>query len=180
MFVARVGLLDAVVSDLHLQQQIDDVLQGHVEGMRPVPASPADVIARTVFRNSAQRVVQCVDAKLRPGAVLRLAHRRHHLLVHVGKERVVDLHGEARIDDRLVFLMQTVGEREQQCLLVGVVFVLGAGERGGGRHHRQERARGLVLCGGGLERRDVALHLRVVVGEGAVDDEAVAEPSAKA
>ena len=61
-----------------------------------------------------ERVVERVDAKLRPGAVFRLAHRRHHPLVHVGQEGVVDLHIKAGIDDRLVFLVQAVGEREKQ------------------------------------------------------------------
>ena len=114
VLVARVGLLDAVGADLHLQQQVDDVLQRHVEGVRAVPASPADVIARALLGDAAQRMVERVDAKLRPGAVLRLAHRRHHPLVHVGQEGVVDLHIKAGIDDRLVFLVQAVGEREQQ------------------------------------------------------------------
>ena len=139
VLVARIGLLDAVGADLHLQQQVDDVLQRHVEGVRAVPASPADVIARALLGNAAQRMVERVDAKLRPVAVLRLAHRRHHPLVHVGQEGVVDLHIEAGIDDRLVFLVQAVGEREQQRLLVGVVLVLGAGQRARRRHHRQER-----------------------------------------
>ena len=113
VLVARIGLLDAVGADLHLQQQIDDVLQRHVEGVRPVPAAPADVIARALLGDAAQRVVERVDAKLRPVAVLRLAHRRHHALVHVGQERVVDLHDEAGIDDGLVFLVQGFGEGEQ-------------------------------------------------------------------
>ena len=73
VLVARIGLLDAVVADLHLQHQVDDVLQRHVEGVRAVPASPADVIARALLGDAAQRVVERVDAKLRPGAVLRLA-----------------------------------------------------------------------------------------------------------
>ena len=34
--------------------------------------------------------------------------------MHVGQERVVDLHVETGVDDRLVFLVQAVGEREQQ------------------------------------------------------------------
>ena len=55
------------------------------------------------------------------------AHRRHHLFVHVGQEGVVDLHIQAGIDDRLVFLVQAVGEREQQASLVRIMFVLGAG-----------------------------------------------------
>ena len=54
VLVARVGLLDAVGADVHLQQQVDDVLQRHVEGVRAVPASPADVIARALRRDAAQ------------------------------------------------------------------------------------------------------------------------------
>ncbi len=112
-----------------------------------------------------ERVVERVDAKLRPVAVLRLAHRRHHPLVHVGQEGVVDLHVEAGIDDRLVFLVQAVGKREQKRLLVGVVLVLRAGQRARRRHHRQERAGGVGLGGRRFQRGDVAFHRRVVVGE---------------
>src|SRR6476619_3660831 len=72
VLVARIGLLDAVGADLHLEQQVDDVLQGYVEGMRPIPASPAYVIARTTLRDAAESMVERVNAKLRPGAVLRL------------------------------------------------------------------------------------------------------------
>ena len=90
-------------------------------------------------------------------------HRRHHLFVHVGQEGIVDLHVEAGIDDRLVFLVQAVGEREQEALLVRVVLVLGARQRARRRHHRQEGACDLRLGGRGLEIGDVALDLHVRV-----------------
>ncbi len=114
VLVARIGGLELIGADIHLQHQVDDVLHRHVEGVRPVPAAPADVIARALRRDTVERVIERVDAHLRPGAVLGMRHRRHHLLVHVGQEGIVDLHVEAGIDDRLVFLVQAVGEREQQ------------------------------------------------------------------
>ena len=83
-------------------------------------------------------MIERVDAQLRPAPVIGGAHRRHHALEHVGQEGVVDLDVEAGIDDRLVFLVQRVGEREQEGLLVFIMLVLGARQRARGRHDRQE------------------------------------------
>ncbi len=76
--------------------------------------------------------------------------------------------------------MQAIGEREQERLLVAVMLVLGARERARRRHHRQERAGRVGLGGRRFEIGDVALDLRVRVGEGAVHHEALAEPGAQA
>ena len=111
MFMARIGSLELIGADVHLQHEIDDVLHRHVEGVRSVPAAPADVIARTLRRDAFERVIERVDAQLGPVAVLGMGHRRHHFLVHVRQEGVVDLHVEAGLDDRPVFLVQAVGER---------------------------------------------------------------------
>ena len=121
------------------------------------PSAPADVIARALRRDALERVVEGIDAHLRPGAILRMRHGRHHLFVHVGQEGVVDLHIQAGIDDGLVFLVQAVGERPQQALLVGIVFVLGIWQRACRRDDRKESARDLGFGGGGLAVGDVAL-----------------------
>jgi hypothetical protein len=51
-------------------------------------------------------VIERVDAHLRPAQILGIRHRRHHALVHIGQERIVDPHIKAGIDDGLVFLVQ--------------------------------------------------------------------------
>ena len=83
VLVARIGGLELIGAHVHLQHEIDDVLHRHVEGMRAVPAAPADVIARAFRRDAPERVVEGVDAHLRPRAILRVGHWGHHLFVHV-------------------------------------------------------------------------------------------------
>ena len=39
-------------------------------------------------------------------------------VVHIGQKRVVDLHHQSGIDDRLVFLAQRLGELEQEFFVV--------------------------------------------------------------
>jgi len=91
---------------------------------------------------------------------LRLRIGGNHLLVHVGQERVVDLHVEAGIDDRLVFLAQAIGEREQELFSSDSARSWPPAARSRA-HHRQERAWRLGLGGGRLQVGDVALDLGV-------------------
>src|SRR6202040_664925 len=48
MFVTRIGALDDISADLHTQNEIDDVLERYVAGMRSGPAAPADMITDAV------------------------------------------------------------------------------------------------------------------------------------
>src|SRR3954463_8809710 len=57
VLMARIGGLELIGAHVHLQHEIDDVLHGHVEGMRAVPATPADVIARAFRREAPERGV---------------------------------------------------------------------------------------------------------------------------
>ena len=66
--------------------------------MRHVPAAEADVIADAVFRDAFERVVERVDAQLRPFAV-RFGLSCDQVVVHVGEHGVVDLQHEAGLDD---------------------------------------------------------------------------------
>ncbi len=179
MGVARIGGLEGIMADAHLKHEIDDVLERHVEGMRAVPAAPADVIARALFRDAAQRVVERIDAQLRPAPILGVGHRRHHALVHIGQEGVVDLDVKPGVDDRFVFLMQRVGERGQKIFFILVMLVLGAGQRAGRRDDRQEclQRRMLCLCLGdaGLEVGISRKTCCVGIFDRAVDDDAVAQ-----
>ncbi len=60
MFMPGVGALDEVGLRLHLEHDVDQVLQLDVVGVRSVPAAPAEVIADAVLRDVAQGVVQCL------------------------------------------------------------------------------------------------------------------------
>src|SRR5262249_61683500 len=44
VLVTRIGALDHVGADVHLEDEVDDVLERYVRGMRSRPASPADLI----------------------------------------------------------------------------------------------------------------------------------------
>ena len=149
------------------QDQVDDVLEPGIERMRPVPAAPADVVADAVLGNPAQRVVERAHAQVGPAPVVvpRLPARHHRVrLVH--HHGVVDLHQQAGVDDRLVLLVQRVGEREHELLLAGVVLVLEP-VRAGRRDHRQEAVDAVVLVPGEgrLEVGDVTVERGAVVGQ---------------
>src|SRR5260370_12971751 len=48
--VARIGPFDHVSTDLHLEDEVHDILERDVAGMRPRPASPAHVITHAIGR----------------------------------------------------------------------------------------------------------------------------------
>src|SRR4249919_3208092 len=50
VLVTRVGALDDIGADFHLQDQVRDLLEWYVAGMRPGPGAPAHVIPDTVSR----------------------------------------------------------------------------------------------------------------------------------
>src|SRR6266404_8220505 len=62
MLVAHIGGLEGIGLRLHLEDQIDDVLERQIMGMRPVPAAPAQVIAHLILGNAGEQVVDGVDA----------------------------------------------------------------------------------------------------------------------
>src|SRR5580693_593128 len=156
MGVAWIGGLERIMAGAHLQQEANDVLERHIEYVRSVPAAPTNVIARTVLRNVTQRVIERVNAHLRPVQVLRIRRRRYHALVHIGQESIVDLHVKTSINNGPVFLVQGFGEREQVRLLVLVMLDLGTGQRTRRRHYRQEAGKsGVLLLGNGEASRDV-------------------------
>ena len=78
----------------------------------------------------------------------------------IGQERVVHLHQNAGVDDRLVFLGKLGGERVEILLIALVVLV----DADAGRSRRRQKhvmvrnARGL---GGGFQVRDVCLQQRL-------------------
>ncbi|HZK73263.1 MAG TPA: hypothetical protein VFD88_04610, partial [Clostridia bacterium] len=83
-------------------------------------------------------MVDRVDARLRPGeVVLHRAGRNEHV-VHEGDERVVDLHAEAGVDDRLVLLAQCLRDSHERRLRRAVVLVDELGKAARRSDHGQE------------------------------------------
>ena len=98
-----VGRLDRVGAGVHLEHQIDDALERRVGDVRHVPAAETDVVAHALLGNALQRVIQRVDAQLRPLAIV-LRALLHEVVVHVGEHRIVDLQHEPGVDDGPVLL----------------------------------------------------------------------------
>src|SRR6266404_1161827 len=62
VLVAHIGGLEGIGLRLHLEDQIDDVLERQIMGVRAVPAAPAQVIAHAFLGNADERVIDRVDA----------------------------------------------------------------------------------------------------------------------
>src|SRR6476646_3935928 len=77
VLVAWIGPLDHVSPDLHLEDQIHDVLKGYIAGVRTRPAAPADVIADTVGRQPVNGVIENIDLIGERRAVVRENWRWH-------------------------------------------------------------------------------------------------------
>ena len=134
VLVAHIGGLDRIGAGLHLQDQVDDVLERRVGDVRHVPAAEADVIADAVLRDAFERVVERLDAQLGPFAIASAgsaATRWSYMLASTAsstcstKPALVDLE---------IFLAQRLGDGEHIVALAGVVLV-------DARHSRRSRAR---------------------------------------
>ena len=64
VLVPDVASLDRVSANANLKQDVDDVPERQVGGMRPVPAAPADVVADPILGQTAQRVVEGFDRNI--------------------------------------------------------------------------------------------------------------------
>ena len=62
VLVPHIGGLEGIGLRLHLEDQVDDVLERQIMGVRPVPAAPAQVIAHAFLRNAGERVVDRLEA----------------------------------------------------------------------------------------------------------------------
>src|SRR5579863_1015102 len=58
VFVAGIGGFDKVSAGADLENKVDDLSQRNVRRVRSRPASPADVVAHAIFRDSLQSIVQ--------------------------------------------------------------------------------------------------------------------------
>ena len=105
----------------------------------------------------AQRPVRCLDPELDELQVVRQARLRVDLVPALGQGRVVELDGQAGVDDGLVFLAHRVGAGVEEFLVAAVVLVGHAGARTGGEGGDEplgEAGRGQA----GLEVGDVRGH----------------------
>ena len=80
-------------------------------------------MANPFGRNAAQRMIESRDPLHGPGPLLLYVEFRMQHVVH-GKPRIVDLHHEARSDDRLVFLAQGLGDSVEVFFVVLVMPIL--------------------------------------------------------
>ncbi len=125
MLVAHIGGLEGIGLRLHLEDQIDDVLERQIMGVWAMPAG--------------ERVVDGVDA---PPGELAIGLDRGFWLQHVppvGQARIVDLQDEAGRHHRAVLLAQRVGQREQEFVIGLVVFVENEVVEPAGRQDWDER-----------------------------------------
>ena len=90
MLVARIGALDDIGAGFDAQDEIDDVFQRHIGGVRAGPASPANVIADLLLGDAFERVVERVHLHRHPIAILVESLGRHLAVVGDGGARVVD------------------------------------------------------------------------------------------
>ncbi len=141
------------------EDEIDDVFERHVGGVRAGPAAPADVIADAVRRQAFDCLVEHLDLQPQPFAVILKAARRHHAVVGDGGARVVELQHEAGVDDHAVFGAHRGADGADQVLFGLVVFVLAVGYDARGRRHRQERLDYIDAFQRRFEIVDIALQL---------------------
>ena len=95
VLVARIGALDHIGADANRQDEIDDVLERHVGGVRSGPAAPADVIADALGRQPRDGVVEHLHVHRDPFPVVVEASRRHHAVVGHRRARIVELQEKA-------------------------------------------------------------------------------------
>src|SRR5581483_1825484 len=171
VLVPHIAGFELIRAHAQLQQQIDDVFQRYVVRMRRVPASPADVIADAILRQAFDGMIDRFYPQLGPFAIIAQGHGRHEALVSVRKKRVVNLHAQPGVQNSFVFFAAGFGQRPEQRLIVGIIFVLVNGERAARRNYGQEAIDYVDLCERGFEVRDVALDLRVAdIADGRVAD----------
>ena len=139
VLMARVRGLDRIASRIDAEDQIDDVPERDVVVMRPVKAAPADMQSHLLARDAAQRMVQRIDPHRRIFAILR-ERDVGQAVPAVRQIGVVDLQQKAGLDDRAIFLVHGVGDRENEFLVGLIVLVRHPMLDRAGRVGRQEGA----------------------------------------
>ena len=146
--VARVGAFEQHRLRLGAPDDVGDVAEVDVASVRPRVVAPAQVHPQLLGRDVAQRVVERGD--VHADALAELLERKVGEL-HVAAHRevgAIDLQRDPGRGDRLVFVAQALGEREDVFLVAGVVLV---GEEQRGHPGRGGGHEGLVPAGEPLE-----------------------------
>src|SRR5262249_32733178 len=167
MFMARVGGLHRVGLRPDLQHEVDHVPQREIGHVGAVPATPADMVAYALLRNTPQGVVDQFHTLGRALAVLCHAEGGY-VRIPLGRQpRVVDLQNEASLNDGLVLLVQRVchGGEKRVFSRIEAVFALVKGRDSG--HERLFYPDALE---GFLEVLDVSCNRLPLVGDGAGAD----------
>ena len=166
VLVPRVRRLERVSAGPDRQHDVHEVLQLEVVDAGTDVDAVAGVPANPVPWESPQGMVQGFHAHRRPPA--DLVHAQLRMRHVMGRQvRVVDLHEESGVDDRLVLLAHGVGDREEVLLRGLVVGVLLPVLDARGRDGRDEGLLGAGARERGLEVLDVGLHvLPALVGDG--------------
>ena len=123
------------------------------------------MVAHALLGNVRERMVERLDARCGELAVLRGIGRRILHIVASHELWIVDLQQESGVDNRLVFSLHRVGNREQESLFGGVVLVNPPGNNGAGRHGRDECLLRFYPGAGGLQVFYVHLDLRLPLVE---------------
>ena len=160
MFVADVCSLESDAGGIDRQHLVDDLDERQVGDVRSVPGTPTGVHTHLSRVDSAQGVVECVDADLDERSVVVERRFRVDLVEVLREGRIVDLDGQSCLGDGEVFFAQHIGPRPDE-FLIGLVVLVGDA---GGRTGRQcvDVACALVVARGsqtGLEVRDITVDL---------------------
>ena len=139
MGVARIGRLERQPGRARPQRHLDDLGERDVVGVRPLVIAPAQMHAHRVGRDVGGRMVEGGDVAL--GDAQEFVVGEVLVLIVPGRAEIgrVDLQDEAGLVDRLVFLLQRIGQGLDVGILVAVVAVgheFGQHPRRGGVHER--------------------------------------------
>ncbi len=110
MLMARVGGLEGIGAGVYFQDQIDDFFQRRVVDARSFVDAITGVKANLLGRDAAQGVIDRVNRPFGDLAPLGGA-QRWILAVNFGEPGIVDLQNKAGIDDREIFLAQSIADR---------------------------------------------------------------------
>jgi hypothetical protein len=80
VLVPHIGGLEGIGLRPHREDEIDDVLERQIMGVRAMPAAPAQMIAHALLGNAGERVVDGIDTQ--PGE-LAIGRDRGFGLQHV-------------------------------------------------------------------------------------------------
>src|SRR5262245_8966680 len=154
VLMARIRRLDEIRLRFHAQHQVHDFFELEVEGVRPVPAAPAQVVAHALLGDVAQRMVKRFYSEKTVSSECVKAHLDADAIPERREPRIVDLQRHARGGNRLVLDAHRLGNGVYEFLVRAVVLVAPVDLEAPGRRRGQE---GLLGPGEFEQRLDFAL-----------------------